>query len=116
MTYLISADLHLSDRPRDEYRWGLFGWLAKMQAKHDVTATMFLGDITQDKDKHSATLVNRLVDELIGLKPPIYILRGNHDGIDPANPYFRFLSTIEGVQFIVEPTVIDGVAFIPHCR
>ncbi len=116
MTYLLSADLHLSDRSRDEYRWGLFPWLAQQQAKHGVTATYLLGDLTENKDKHSSALVNRLVDELIGLRPPIYILRGNHDGIDPNNPYFRFLSTIEGVTFVVEPTVIDRVAFIPHCR
>jgi len=90
--------------------------MARQQAKYNVTATYLCGDLTENKDKHSATLVNRLVDELIGLKPPIYILRGNHDGIDPSNPYFRFLSTIEGVHFIIEPTIIDGVAFIPHCR
>ncbi len=115
MTWLLSADLHLSDRPKDAYRWSLFDWLSKMQAKHNVTATFLLGDLTENKDRHSATLVNRLVDELIGLRPPVYILRGNHDGIRPDNPYFRFLSTIEGVTFIIEPTVINGVAFIPHC-
>lgn len=118
MTWLISADLHLSDRPRDDYRWGLFPWMARMQRLYGVTATILLGDLTQEKDKHSSALVNRLVDELIGLEPPIYILRGNHDGIRPDNPYFRFLSTIEGVQFIIEPTYAQelGAAFIPHCQ
>lgn len=116
MTWLVTSDLHLSDRPKDAYRFGLFPWLARQQALHGVTATYILGDLTDSKDKHSSALVNRLVDELIGLQPPIYILRGNHDGLDPANPYFRFLSTIEGVTFVVEPTLIDGVAFIPHCR
>jgi DNA repair exonuclease SbcCD nuclease subunit len=114
MVWLLTSDLHLTDRPRDEYRWGLFPWLAKQQDKCGVTATFIAGDITQDKDKHSATLVNRMVDELIGLKPPIYILTGNHDYIRRDNPYFRFLSTIDGVHFVTEPTLIGSVAMIPH--
>ena len=116
MTWLLTSDLHLTDRPRDAYRFELFAWLAKQQEKHSVTATFILGDLTDKKDKHSASLVNRLVDELIGLKPPVYILRGNHDGVDPSNPYFRFLNTIDGVQFIVDPICLPEhqVAMIPH--
>jgi len=116
MTWLLSSDLHLSDRARDEYRFGLFKWLAKQQQKYDTTATFLLGDITEKKDKHSSKLVNRIIDELIGLKPPIYILKGNHDFIDPKNPFFRFLSCIEGVEFVVEPTFLKehGMFLTPH--
>jgi hypothetical protein len=116
MTWLLTADTHLSDRPKDGYRWGLFKWLAKQQALYDTTATFLLGDITDRKDNHSASLVNRLVEELLRLKPPVYILRGNHDGISPENPYFRFLQAIEGLDFIVEPEFLSelGVAMIPH--
>jgi predicted phosphodiesterase len=116
VTWLITSDLHLSDRARDEHRFELFQWLAKQQQKYNTTATFILGDITEKKDKHSSKLVNRIIDELIGLKPPIYILKGNHDFIDPDNPYFKFLNCIEGVEFVVEPTFLKehGMAMIPH--
>jgi hypothetical protein len=115
MTWLIASDLHLSDRPRDSYRWPIFRWLARQQREHNVTATYLLGDLTDRKDNHSSTLVNRFIDELLLLRPPIYLLRGNHDGLNPSNPYFRFLQTIEGLDFVVEPTVLpQGVAMIPH--
>lgn len=118
MRWLLSADLHLSDRPRDSYRFGLFKWLAKKQEVHNVDATFLLGDITDNKDKHSSSLVNKIVDELLLLKPPVYILRGNHDCIDPANPFFKFLQCVEGIDYIVDPAFYKelGVAFLPHQR
>jgi hypothetical protein len=114
---LLTTDLHLSDQPRDARRFGLFKWLAKQQEKHAIDATLILGDITERKDRHSSLLVNRTVEELLRLKPPVYILRGNHDGIDPNSPYFKFLNCIEGLQFVVQPTFNEelGIAFIPHC-
>lgn len=117
MTFLVTSDLHLSDRPKDNYRFGLFPWLLEQQKKYKPRATFLLGDVTESKDRHSSKLVNRAVDELIGLKPPVYILRGNHDGIDPTNPFFKFLNCIDGIEFIVEPTHLGslGVSLIPHC-
>ncbi len=115
MTWLATADLHLSDRPKDQYRFAIFDWLARQQQKYKVDATFVLGDLTDRKDNHSSALVNRVIDELLKLRPPVYILRGNHDGVDPSNPFFRFLQTIEGLDFVVEPTVLpNGVAMIPH--
>lgn len=118
MPWLITTDPHLSDKPKDKHRFGLFKWLAEQQIKHDVEATFVLGDLTQEKDKHSSALVNRVIDEITLLKPPIYILRGNHDCLSPDNPFFRFLNCIEGVHFFVNPGFIpdSGVAMIPHCR
>ncbi|RPI87194.1 MAG: hypothetical protein EHM40_23155, partial [Chloroflexi bacterium] len=85
MTWLVTSDLHLTDRPRDAHRFGLFKWLAKKQRKHGVKATFILGDITDKKDNHSSALVNRVVNELTQLEPPVYVLKGNHDFIDPNN-------------------------------
>lgn len=118
MTFLITTDLHLSSRPKDSYRFGLFQWLAKQQKKYDAQGIFILGDLTEDKDCHAATLVNRTVDEMTGLRPPIYIDRGNHDGINPNDPFFRFLSCIDGINFSVEPEWLAdwGIAMIPHCR
>lgn len=116
MTWLVTSDLHLTDRPRDAYRFDLFPWLAKQQEKHSVTATFILGDITDSKDKHPSTLVNRLVEEITGLRPPVYILMGNHDYVSYENPFFKFLSCVEGISFVTEPTWLEDhkVAMIPH--
>lgn len=116
MTWLLTADLHLSDRPRDDYRFGLFPWLARQQQKHATTATFILGDLTDKKDNHSAALVNRITSELLQLKPPIYILKGNHDYVRIDNPFFEFLNYVDGIEFISEPAFIKslGVAFLPH--
>jgi len=114
--WLITSDLHLTDRPKDAARFGLFKWLAKQQDKYQVRATFILGDITDKKDNHSSELVNRIVDELTGLRPPVYVLMGNHDYINSANPFFRFLSYIEDIHFITKPTKLleFNVAMIPH--
>jgi|SRR6516162_563011 predicted phosphodiesterase len=118
VNWLVTSDIHLSDRPRDQYRLGLFRWLAEQQKRYNVTATFILGDLTEKKDNHSATLVNRAIDEMTRLKPPVYILRGNHDGLDPNNPFFRFLNCIDGFNFITNPNfdISLSVALIPHCR
>jgi DNA repair exonuclease SbcCD nuclease subunit len=117
MNSLITTDLHLSDRARDKHRFGLFRWLARQQEKYDVEATYILGDLTENKDRHSSLLVNRIVEELFKLKPPVFVLRGNHDGLDPNSPYFKFLNCIEGLQFVVDPCFNKAlsVAFVPHC-
>jgi len=114
--WLIASDLHLSDRPKDGHRFGIFKWMAKQQAKFDPEFTFILGDLTQDKDNHSSTLVNRIIDELTLLRPPVLILRGNHDGRDPNNPFFKFLNCIDGINFIVEPEICGSIGLIPHCR
>ena len=71
--------------------------------------------LPDQKDKHSSKLVNRLVDEFKQLKPPVFVLEGNHDYIDQDNPFFRFLSCIEGVHFILKPTEpVPGLFKITH--
>ena len=117
MRFLITTDLHLSDRTQDLHRFGIFKWLLKKQIEHNTDAILFLGDTTEKKDRHPASLVNRIVEELFKLRPPVYVLRGNHDGANPNSPYFKFLNCIEGLQFIVEPYFNEGLktAFIPHC-
>lgn len=117
MSWLLAADLHLNDKAKDGYRFGLFGWLAKQQERLKTEATFILGDLTEKKDKHSSVLVNKTVDGLMKLKPPIYIVMGNHDYIDPENPFFKFLNNVEGVHYVINPLVLDklGVGLLPHC-
>lgn len=117
--WLIVGDLHLTDRASDQYRFGIFDWMRRQQAK-DVAATFLLGDLTNQKDHHSATLVNKIVAGLVSLKPPVYIDRGNHDyKANQANPFFHFLNHIEGLTFATEPLVVTEqrrLALIPHYR
>lgn len=118
--WLLIGDLHLTDNTRDAHRFDIFKWIRKQQEKLNPVATFLLGDITDSKDRHSATLVNKIVSGLVSMKPPVYILKGNHDyKADPTNPFFKFLNHIEGLEFVVKPTVIKAIksiALIPHVR
>lgn len=118
MGLLLTADIHLTDNPRDAYRWGLFTWLGEQHATHIA----ILGDLTDAKDRHSAALVNRLVRAVRDLADhceQIIILKGNHDYIDPACPFFGFLRAIDGVSVVaIKPRAftVDGreVLAIPN--
>jgi len=116
--FLVTTDLHLTDKPRDAYRFGLFPWLRKQQEEHNVEATFILGDLTEAKDRHSAQLVNQAVDGLCQLLPPVYVDRGNHDYIDPKNPFFKFINRMEGLRLITVPRVIKlsnvSCLVLPH--
>lgn len=117
--WLFIGDLHLTDSSKDEYRWSIFNWIKKQQDKYKPEATFLAGDITNAKDRHSATLVNRIVAGLTLLKPPVYVTMGNHDYRDPDNPFFKFLNHIDGIYFIIEPVVLKAgkrIAVLPHVR
>lgn len=117
--WMLVGDLHLTDNARDLHRFDVFPWIKKQQSKRDTAATFLAGDITDSKDRHSSTLVNKIVAGLTMLKPPVYIDMGNHDYRDAKNPFFKFLSHIPGIHFVTEPTVIKAVkrmAIIPHYR
>lgn len=117
--WLLVGDTHFTDHAKDQYRFGLFPWIKKQQSKYDVAGTFLCGDITDAKNRHSATLVNKIIEGLVTLRPPVYICCGNHDYRDPANPFFKFLNHIDGLQFITEPTVVTAgksMAIIPHRR
>lgn len=108
MTSLIVSDLHETDHPRDTERWNLFPWLAEQAKKYRIGEVLILGDITESKDRHSAILVNKMVNNIVTLSDmvPVYILCGNHDRIDPDHPFFGFLNhTDVNVKFINVPTV-----------
>lgn len=107
MTALLTADIHLTTNPREEERWGLLPWLGR-QAKPG-TEIGILGDLTEAKDRHPAQLVNRLVEQIMGLAKthPVVILKGNHDAYDMDHPFFGFLAKLpsnSGVTFITTPT------------
>ncbi len=116
MKFLVSSDTHFSSRPKDQYRLGLFPWLIEQQEKYQTDATFLLGDLTENKDKHESSLVNQIVYGLTLLKPPVYILKGNHDYIDADMPFFKFVSHIEGVEFVTKSKFLNkfDIMMIPH--
>jgi DNA repair exonuclease SbcCD nuclease subunit len=117
MSAILTADTHWNDNPRDELRWGLLDWLAEQHADELI----ILGDLTTAKNNHPAYMVNRLIDAFMVLSQKyqhVYILKGNHDYVDPDCPFFKFIShTKENISFIWKPqrvqlTIGDWV-FLP---
>lgn len=115
---LITGDIHLTDDPRDEYRWDIFRWLRVQGENRGATHVVILGDVTDRKDKHSAALVNRVFDELNELSDHFGVrwLKGNHDyDADPATPFFRWCPAMVD-QPREEEIDGDRVLFLPHQR
>lgn len=118
-TTLITSDLHFSDKSRDSYRWSFVDWFSKLIKSEKPKTVLVLGDLTEEKDNHSAELVNEvshaiwswadLCDELI-------MLRGNHDGVNVDLPFFSFLSQHPRVRWITKPIQLQGRLFLPHTR
>jgi len=120
---LLVSDLHLTDNPRDAYRWDLFPWLIKRCAQYHIRTLCFLGDLTDAKDFHSSDLVNRVVQVIASLAQTgvrVIIMAGNHDYSKSGHPYFAFLSAIPGVTFVTRSldTSADGepCLFLGHTR
>jgi hypothetical protein len=119
---LITGDLHLTTNPVDGYRWDIFPWLERQITNREISHLLILGDLTERKDEHPARLVHRLVRRLRILAKlcPIDILKGNHDYIDEATPFFGFLSGLRGITFHTKPAEkkIGGMncLFLPHVR
>lgn len=127
---LITADIHLSDNPRDEYRHRFMEGLLDTVRRKEISVLVVLGDLTEEKDRHNARLVNRLVGHFVELSKllKIIILQGNHDWLtDADNAYFRFLANHENITWISKPTpllmhdeigwdpMLYGTAlFLPH--
>lgn len=97
MNVIITADWHLTDNPRDAYRWDFVeNVLPELLEEQRATALFFLGDVTEAKSGHSAYLVNRIVKafkRLIHLCP-VVCLQGNHDFLSVDQPFFGFLPEI----------------------
>lgn len=120
---LIVTDLHLTDKEADEYRWQLFNWVASWYESSKDGRLVILGDLTDAKDHHSAKLVSRIIWNLNYLRDlgmEIFILKGNHDYIDPTLPFFGFLNLFQRIHYITDPEVkiINGLSclFLPHTR
>jgi hypothetical protein len=109
VTSILVTDTHLTDRPTDEYRWGLWPWLREQVKKVQADELIHLGDLTDAKDRHPSRLVNRLVESTAMVTDlcRLYFLKGNHDYIDPLNPFFAFVGTHPKTSYIKTSSVVE---------
>jgi hypothetical protein len=127
MPKLISCDWHLDDLPQNEYRWQIFEHLLFwVEAQHPLKniRIYMLGDLCDRKDKHSAAMVNRMVDgfmKLIDAGASIWVLMGNHDMPLKGPAYFGILNKIRagidiasGISFHTEPHRIQDLILLPY--
>jgi len=115
---IITSDLHLSDRSKDKYRWRFLKWLKKQMDSLKETELVVCGDITDAKDKHSAKLVNKIIDTFSAFPGDVFLMKGNHDYLDEDCPFLRFLRGALGdkIRFLSEPQFIGTTLFLPHSR
>lgn len=102
---IVTADLHLTGRERDSYRWAALSRIREVVQERKASHLLILGDLTDAKDGHDAKLVNMILAALDGMGVDVHVLMGNHDYKDPLVPFFGFLHFIPGLQFFNHPTV-----------
>lgn len=110
---ILTADLHLTDKTEDEYRWKVFDHLYE----HSDGEIFILGDLADRADRHSSILVNRLIGALTELTrggSRVTILLGNHDMPLKGEPYWSFLNYIKDVSFITTPTADADLLLLPY--
>jgi DNA repair exonuclease SbcCD nuclease subunit len=80
--------------------------LPKLCNHENITGLIINGDLTEEKDRHPAWLVNRIVGYVATCAQicPVYINKGNHDYTDIDNPFFAFLAHLPNVAWINRPT------------
>lgn len=118
MKVLITSDLQFSANPRDDYRFRIGKQILRLIQKEKVDWLYLLGDLTEAKDEHPASLVNTVTDMIHEWSrfTRIVVLQGNHEYSDIAHPFFRFIRHFDGVKWINEPTKLHGALFLPHTR
>lgn len=121
---ILVSDTHLEDGADKEYRWAFFEALRE-QIRMGERRIFHLGDLTDKKDRHSAALVNRIIQEFDLLATDdwgdpvegldITVLKGNHDQPLKGDPFWAILDTMQApVCFIYEPTTVGDMMFLPH--
>jgi hypothetical protein len=122
MTALVTSDLHLTTNPRDAYRHDFMKALPAMIKGTGAEGLIINGDLTEEKDRHPASLVNAIVGYIATCAKivPVMINKGNHDYTDVDNPFFEFLHHVPNVSWINRPMGMDlglnigFTYFFPH--
>lgn len=119
---ILTADLHLTDNADDEYRWQVFERIDALMSTDPVL--YILGDLTDRRDRHPSSLVNRMVDQLRYLTRQrgngygfVTILCGNHDQpLYTDTPFWSFLNSIQGISFVKEPQARGPLLLMPYAK
>jgi DNA repair exonuclease SbcCD nuclease subunit len=119
MSIILTGDLHLSINPRDEYRFTFLESLMEVITDRKPDRLIIAGDLTEEKDRHPAILVNRVVDAIYALAElvPVIMLEGNHDYKEEGHAFFEFIKRIPRVRWINRPTflkITPEVLLLPH--
>ncbi len=123
MKILLVSDLHLTDAPLDAYRFEFLSWLLQKLKELKPDYLFILGDVTHEKDFHSAQFTNKICAWMHTLsdhvKERIIILKGNHDYIQSECPFFKFLDT-DRINYVIVPEQIScgefKFLFLPHTK
>lgn len=121
MRRLISSDWQLRDNPRDRYRTDfVLNEIPRLVEKYKPDQLLVLGDLTESKDAHPASLVNEIVNFFCSLTGSFeietVILQGNHDFLHNGHPFFAFMENFKAVHWISKPEILDGCLYLPHTR
>ena len=121
MKRLVTSDWQLCDNPRDRYRTDfVVKTLPILIQKYKPDQLLILGDLTEQKDNHPASLVNEVTDTLCSLASSfeieIIVLQGNHDFLHNAHPFFAFLENWPRIHWIKQPEEFDNCLYLPHTR
>lgn len=130
MNVLLTADLHLSDKPTERYRHDFMAhWLPDAIKRNKADALLLLGDLTEQKDRHAAGLVNSVVSHIAAIAnslAPVVVLCGNHDYRRSDCAFFEFLKQVPNVTWVGAVTrgselrhaalanVLQRCLFLPH--
>lgn len=104
---IVVGDPHLTDKPMERYRHHFLGhWLLDYVGEQQPDALLILGDLTEEKDRHPAGLVNAVAEYMHNLAGlcPVVVLMGNHDYATEDVPFFDFLGRIKNIEFVRYPT------------
>lgn len=126
---IVTADLHLTDKPSEVYRHQFMEELTQIVQKRKPDAVAILGDLTEGKDRHSALLVNKVVHHLDALASicPVVVMMGNHDYHNEGHPFFEFIAKVRNIAWVgrvatheqlpkkIAPA-FEGCLFLPHTR
>ena len=123
MNTLLTSDWHLTDRVIDSYRLRFVReTLPELIRRYSVEWLLILGDLTEQKDRHSAVLVNAVVGALTRLsdRVKVTVVQGNHDYyLDPSSPFFGFINNMPNMGWVGHAQMIDtdrGWMAVPHLK
>lgn len=115
---ILTADLHLTDVPLEDYRWRVFDKLLEFVEETNDKDVYILGDLGDRKDRHSSELVNRMLGAFCRLGSAgcrVTCILGNHDAPLKGTPYWYMLNHMPmNLKFHIKPVIKRGILLLPY--